>query len=196
MQETEKYTEQTFNIPELAGISSRTIKEHLGLYRGYVKNTNLILEKIKELSTEAEKNSFLIGELNRRFGFEFNGMRNHEYYFEQFEDGANTLPEGRLNDLIKKQWDSFENWLVSFKQLTATRGIGWAILYYDSKADRLIQSWVDEQHLGQLNGLSMILGLDMWEHSYMLDYAPSEKKDYIEAFFKNINWQKISERLN
>lgn len=190
------YTEQNFNIPELKGISNRTIEEHKKLYSGYVKHTNLILEKIKELSAEAEKNAYIIGELQRRLGFEFDGMRNHEYYFENLEGGASALsPESSLSQAITKEWGSYDAFIARFKAIAMTRGIGWAVLYYDTKTNKLVTAWVEEQHLGQLNGLHFILGLDMWEHSYMLDYAPSEKKKYIEAFFENLNWQPSEERF-
>jgi Fe-Mn family superoxide dismutase len=56
-------------------------------------------------------------------------------------------------------------------------------------------SWVDEQHIGQLADLDIILALDMWEHSYLFDYVPGEKKGYIEAFFKNLNWDTVAARI-
>ena len=87
------YTEQTFDIPELKGISKRSIEEHLKLYAGYVKHSNLINQKIEEYRSDMDKNAYVIGELQRRFGFEFNGMRNHEYYFAAFVGGAKSLPE-------------------------------------------------------------------------------------------------------
>ncbi len=185
------YTEKKFDLPELKGISAKTIEEHLKLYSGYVKHANLILDKVQELSAtpeDATKNAYTIGELQRRFGFEFDGMRNHEYYFEQFEGGPiewNT--ESALATKISETWGSIETWLSQFKALAMTRGLGWAILYHDKTTDKLVHAWIDEQHLGHLTGLKVILALDMWEHSYMLDYVPSEKKKYIEAFFANLN---------
>ena len=189
------YTEKQFEISNLQGISDRSIEEHKKLYAGYVKHTNLILEKINELSQDAEKNVYVIGELQRRFGFEFDGMRNHEYYFENLSGGAKEISSGDLKTAIEKEWGSFDTWLARFKALALTRGIGWAVLYYDASAQKLVHAWVEEQHLGQLNGLHFILGLDMWEHSYMLDYAPSEKKKYVEAFFENLNWEVIEENF-
>ena len=186
------YTEKQFNIPELKGISTKTIEEHKKLYSGYVKHTNLILDKITELSKDADTNAYVLGELQRRFGFEFDGMRNHEYYFENLEGGATGIIDGELKRAIEAEWGSFDAWLNRFKAIGMTRGIGWAVLYYDPIQKKLLNAWVDEQHLGQLNGLQFILGLDMWEHSYMLDYVPSEKKKYIESFFDNLNW-KVSE---
>ena len=194
-----KFTEKIFTIPELSGISQKTIEEHLKLYSGYVKSANLILEKIESLrSTDEEitKNTFLVSELQRRFSFEFDGMRNHEYYFEQFEGGPRSMnEESDLSEKIKKTWGGVESWLVRFKEIAMTRGIGWAVLYYDKKTDTLNHSWVEEQHLGHLTGAHVILALDMWEHSYMLDYVPSEKKKYVDAFFQNLNYSIVEKRF-
>ncbi|MEY3784396.1 MAG: hypothetical protein RLZZ230_718, partial [Candidatus Parcubacteria bacterium] len=78
-----KYEPITFTLPELDGISTDTITNHLGLYQGYVKHVNLIQEKITAYNSDAENNAFAIAEMQRRLGFEFGGMRNHEYYFAQ-----------------------------------------------------------------------------------------------------------------
>ncbi len=184
-----KFEEQKFEIGELKGISSKNIEEHLKLYAGYVKFTNLILDKIAEYMADSEKNAYVLGELQRRFSFEFNGMRNHEYYFRSLESGPKPLPEdSELKKKIESQAPSFEAWLAGFKSIALTRGIGWTMLYYDKQTDQLVHAWVDEQHLGQLNGLQLILGIDMWEHAYVYDYPTSEKKKYVEAFFENLNW--------
>lgn len=191
-----KFEEQKFNIGELKGISAKNIEEHLKLYSGYVKNSNLIVEKIGELMSDPEKNTYVVGELHRRFGFEFNGMRNHEYYFKSLEGGAKPLPgDSELKMAIEKQAPSFEAWLGGFKSLAMTRGVGWAVVGYDKKTEQLVHIWVDEQHLGQLNGVEWILGIDMWEHAFVYDYPTSEKKKYIEAFFENLNWEVIEENF-
>ena len=191
-----KFEEVKFNIGPLKGISAKNVAEHLKLYAGYVKNTNLIIEKIDEYAKDAEKNAYVIGELQRRFGFEFNGMRNHEYYFKSLEGGAKNLPEkSKLMLTIKKDTPSFKLWLSGFKSLAMTRGIGWAVLYYDKQTGELIPAWIDEQHLGQLNGLDWILCIDMWEHAYITDYQPSGKKQYIEDFFENLNWEVIEKNF-
>jgi Fe-Mn family superoxide dismutase len=192
----ETFTLKTFNIGELNGISSKNIEEHLKLYKGYVTNTNLIFNKLSELKSDPEKNTFLLGELQRRLGFEFDGMRNHEYYFSGLSDGKKEI--NKNSDLYKKivsEWDSFENFLSYFKFVATTRGIGWTILYFDKISDKLIITWVDEHHLGQLTGLTPVLCLDMWEHAYVYDYPTSEKKRYIEAFFENLNWSSVEENF-
>jgi Fe-Mn family superoxide dismutase len=192
----EKFKEVKFNIGPLKGISAKNIEEHLKLYAGYVKNINLIFEKLGELMTDPEKNAYVIGELHRRIGFEFNGMRNHEYYFHSLEGGAQPLPAGsEFMKAIEKVAPSFEAAMVGFKTLAMTRGVGWAMLYWDKKSKQLIPAWVDEQQFGQLNGLSYVLGIDMWEHAFVADYQPSGKKQYIEDFFANLNWEVIEKNF-
>jgi len=190
-----KYEPLNFEIGELEGISSETITEHLGLYQGYVKHVNLIHDKIAAFEMDLENNAYPIAEMQRRFGFEFGGMRNHEYYFAQFEGGAKLLPEGPLREKIVYQWGSVEAWMERFTRIAMTRGVGWAMLYHDPHTDQLVQTWVDEQHLGQLVDLDLVLALDMWEHSYMRDYPPSQKKAYVDAFFKNLNWDVVAGRM-
>ncbi len=191
-----KFEEQKFNIPELKGISKKNIEEHLKLYAGYVKHANLIKEKIAEYKQDAEKNAYVLGELQRRFGFEFNGMRNHEYYFRCLEGGPKPVPVGgMLATAGMSEWPSYEVWLEEFKAIALTRGIGWAMLYYDPETKRLLNAWVDEQHLGQLATCKIILALDMWEHAYVYDYPTSEKKKYVEAFFENLNWDVVEENF-
>jgi Fe-Mn family superoxide dismutase len=190
-----KYEAKTFTIPEVPGISKATMDNHLSLYAGYVKHVNVIEEKIKELSSDVVTNAYTIGELQRRLGFEFCGMRNHEYYFAQFEGGPTPLPEGTLKQKIESQWGTFDTWLANFIQIAKARGIGWAMLYYDTKTDQLVQTWVDEQHIGQLVDVDIILALDMWEHSYLMDYTSPDKGKYVDAFFAAINWEVVSTRL-
>lgn len=183
------YAERKFDIGNLNGISTKTTEEHLKLYSGYVKNTNLILESL------SGENVLAVSEAQRRFGFEFDGMRNHEYYFEQFEGEAKALSaDSELGKAIATEWGSFDAWMARFQTLAMTRGVGWAILYKDETNGRLLNTWVEEQHLGHLTGLKVILALDMWEHSYMLDFVPSEKKKYVEAFFANLNGEVVEKR--
>lgn len=188
-----KFEEAKFSIGELKGISAKNIEEHLKLYAGYVKHANLIYDKIAEYMTEdPEKNAYVIGELQRRYSFEYNGIKNHEIYFRSLEGGAKPLPaDSTLKAAIEKEAPSFDMWLKSFKIIAMTRGIGWAVLGYDKKDKNLVHIWVDEQHLGQLNGVEWILAIDMWEHAFVYDYPTSEKKKYVEAFFENLNWEVI-----
>lgn len=190
----ETFIAKTFELGELEGLSPKSIEEHLKLYKGYVTNTNLIFNKLHELKSDPEKNAYALSELQRRLGFEFGGMRNHEYYFSSLSGGKKEInKDGELYKKISEDWGSFESFLEHFKFVAMTRGIGWAMLYFDKISNKLLISWVDEQHIGHLVGLSPVLCLDMWEHSYYLDYTPAEKKNYVEAFFTNLNWEVIEE---
>ncbi len=189
-----KFEETKFNIGELKGISGKNIEEHLKLYSGYVKNVNGIIEKMGVL--DSEKDPYIVGELFRRFSFEYNGMRNHEVYFASLLGGPKKFnPASEFGLKLLDLFGTYEKFIKEFTSLALTRGIGWAVLWYDKKDDRFLASWVDEQHLGQLNGTSMILALDMWEHAYVYDYPTSEKKKYVEAFFANLNWEVIEENF-
>jgi len=193
---SKQFEERKFNIPELKGILRKTIENHFGLYAGYVKNTNTILTKIDEYAKDAEANAYALGEIQRRFAFEFDGMRNHEYYFDHFVEGSSPVTSAEsVQKAVLEEWGDWDLWLNRFKSIALTRGIGYAILYYDPHTQRLLNAWVDEHHQGQLTGLSPIIVLDMWEHAYFADYIPSEKKKYIEAFFENLNWENVEANL-
>lgn len=183
------FTPRTFTIPELKGISAKTIEEHMKLYTGYVTNANTVLAKVEEMAKDPTANGYAISETMRRFSFEWNGMKNHEKYFALFEGGATPLTAGSpLENAIKETWGSMESFMERFKMLALTRGIGWAMLSRDNNS-KLFMHWVDEQHLGQLQDTTPVVALDMWEHSFVADYQPSGKKQYVEDFFANMNWQ-------
>lgn len=184
------YTPKQFNIGELKGLSQASIEQHLKLYEGYVKNVNLIGETLYN-KTALEYSD---REMQRRLGFEFGGMKNHEIYFESLSDGASNLsPNSKLYKAIEQEWGSFDKWLELFKATAQTRGVGWAMLFYDKENDKLLNAWVDEQQLGHLMGAQAILALDMWEHSFVLDYHASGKVQYANDFFENLNWRKIED---
>lgn len=190
------YTARTFNLPELNGLSKEQIDAHLALYQGYVKHTNLIMEKIASLGEDAEGNAYLIAELRRRFAFEFDGMRMHEYYFEQFEGGASEVDTGSaLASASEEKYGKRGGLIAHIKEVAGTRGIGWVVVYADPVAHTLHTVFVADHEVGHLSGLPIILALDLWEHAYMVDYLPSEKKTYIDAFFDNLNWKMVEARF-
>lgn len=194
---TKLFEERKFNIPKLDGISEKTIETHLKLYGGYVQNTNSLLAKLDEYSTKREVYGYAMDEIQRRFAFEFDGMRNHEYYFSHLEGGRHDLStESPLKKVIEAEWEQFDKWLERFKALALTRGVGWAVLYYDPLKHRALNAWVGEHELGHLVGLSPLLVLDMWEHAFFNDYTPVEKKKYVEAFFGNLNWESAEKNLS
>lgn len=181
------YTEQTFTTPSFANLTSNTIDEHKKLYAGYVKNANLVLEKLHSYKGDESK-AYETAELYRQFSFEFNGMRNHECYFTLLSGKSELVSDSPLLSAISAQWGDIQTFNDTLLTLALTRGIGWAMLSYDKTAKNLVMHWVDEQHLGQLQGTTAIIALDMWEHSYVADYQPSGKKQYIADFIENMNW--------
>lgn len=184
----QKIQARQFNIPPLKGISAKTIEEHIKLYEGYVKHFNLVHEIVEDQNNQ----EYIRREVYRRQAFEFCGIRNHEIYFASLEGGPKELPENsKLIAQIISEDSTLEKRIEIFKNLATTRGIGWAMLGFDKQSNSLIQYWVDEQHLGQLVGVTPILALDMWEHSFVADYQPSGKKQYIEDFFANLNWEVV-----
>ncbi len=191
------YTARTFALPELSGLSPEQISVHLSLYEGYVKHTNLIVDTIARLRSEdAEANAFVINELRRRLGFEFDGMRMHEYYFEQFE-GEPTVAsgEGNLRKAAMEKYGDWDGFITHLKEVAGTRGIGWVVVYYDVRGATLHTAFVNDHELGQLSGLPILLAIDLWEHAYMVDYKPAEKKTYVEAFLANLNWSVVEKRF-
>jgi Fe-Mn family superoxide dismutase len=188
----QSYTAKTFALGALEGLSETQISEHLKLYAGYVKNTNALMEKIATHKQNAEAMAIELSELTRRFGFEFNGMRLHEYYFSQFEKSEGA--KDALKKVIEAQYGSWDLWKNEVSAMAVMRGIGWVLTVVDETNGNLLNVWVSDHELGQLGGQKIVFALDVWEHAYTVDYKPTERAKYIEAFWKNLNWQKVEER--
>ena len=162
-----------------------------------MKNFNEISTQVEELSADSEKNVHTIAELRRRRSFEFGGMRLHELYFTQFEGGAKELDSD--SNLAKKisgsHFGSTANMIERMKETAGMRGPGWALLYYDPEVDTFHIGFSGEQHMGHFVTLPILLALDVWEHTYILDYGSAGKGKYVDAFFKNLNWEVVASRL-
>ena len=148
------YQEQKFNLPDLKGISPKQLEVHLGLYGGYVKHVNILREKVHELeAADKEGNAYAVAELRRRLGFEFDGMRMHEYYFESFEGGfSEQRDDSPLASALSKKYGSMEKWNEHFRAVGMTRGVGWAVLYFDPRAKTPHVVWVEDHELGTFVG--------------------------------------------
>lgn len=187
------YTAKQFNLPVLEGISEKQTKVHLALYEGYVKQVNLIVEQIQKLK-ENGTDPYVISELRRRFAFEFDGMRMHEYYFSQFEGGPAPRTAGdALEHAVTHKYEE-QGLEAHIREVAGTRGIGWVVVYKDTETIHTV--FVADHEVGQLAGLPILLALDMWEHAYMVDYVPADKKNYIDAFFANLNWSVVEKRFD
>lgn len=193
-----QYEAKKFDLPALDGMSDESVKQHIALYEGYVKNFNALTDAAVSLMPEGEKHAHAISELWRRRAFEFDGMRLHEYYFEQLEGGA-TAPDAshplwkQIGGEFPMQGEGQPQLLL--KNIGSMRGPGWAILYWDLVGGCFQSAFVGEQHQGHFATLPIILALDVWEHAYLLDYGASGKGKYLDAFFRNLNWRVIEKRF-
>ena len=191
-----KYEIKNFDgLLGLSGFSDGILKNHFTLYQGYVNNFNKFNDLLVELEKADKFASPEYAELNRRFGWEFNGMRLHEYYFENLSKTSN-IPDksSELIRMINAEFGSFELFQKDFRAMAAMRGIGWIVLYLDRKAKRVFNVWINEHDTGHFAGCTPLLVMDVFEHAYMLDYG-IKRADYIEAFFRSIDWQVIEKRF-
>ena len=185
------YTARDFkHLLGLPGFSDTLLTNHFTLYEGYVKNTNALigLLETKELGTPE------YAELKRRFGWEWNGMRLHELYFENMSKESKGLEAGALKEKIEATYGSFDNWKKQFIGVGTMRGIGWVILYQDPVNGVLVNAWINEHDFGHLSGCTPLLVMDVFEHAYMTDYG-IKKADYLETFFRSIDWSIVEKRL-
>jgi Fe-Mn family superoxide dismutase len=197
---TQPYRPQSFNLSGLKGISDKTLETHFKLYEGYVTETNRLTERIHEFLADGkvdQEEMPAYAELTRRLGFEYNGMVLHEYYFGNLKQHATGDPD-RSSSLRKSAEDSFgsyEIWKTDFSSIGKMRGVGWAICYQHPTNGRLSNHWITLHEIGQVAGLVPVLVMDVWEHAFMFDYKPAERGKYIEAFFANVDWAAVEERL-
>lgn len=175
----------------LAGISENLIAQHWALYEGYVRNVNILREKLDALSAKGDFGPEF-AELNRRLGFEFNGMALHERYFAILKADSAPLGEGsELMKQLKKRFGGFDAWRKEFAAMGKMRGVGWVVLYYDPGADVLTNHWITLHEEGNPAGCVPVVTMDVWEHAYILDQGAPGRANYIEAFFKNVDWAKV-----
>jgi Fe-Mn family superoxide dismutase len=178
----------------MEGFSETLLKNHFTLYQGYVTNTNKLMDALSQLLKEGKTGTPEYAELKRRLGWEFNGMRLHEYYFENLGGKGGISKSGKLYQKLVESFGSYEAWEKDFKATGSMRGIGWAVLYQDVLSGNFINFWINEHDVGHPSGGMPILIMDVFEHAFMIDYG-LKRADYIESFFKNINWAEVEKRL-
>jgi Fe-Mn family superoxide dismutase len=194
------YKAKKFDLSELNGISNQTLEMHFKLYEGYVKETNVLQEKISAILKDGrvdQEEMPAYSELKRRLGFEYNGMVLHEYYFGNLKKDGGGDPK-RGSSFVKGTEDNFGSydiWKTDFVGIGKMRGVGWAICYQDPTNGRLSNHWVTLHESGNVAGYIPVLVMDVWEHAFILDYKPAERAKYIEAFFSNIDWHVVEERV-
>jgi Fe-Mn family superoxide dismutase len=194
------YKEQVFDrLHGLDGISDAQIAEHLKLYSGYVKQVNTLNEELTERLSKGKASGKdpEFAELTRRLGFEYNGMILHEYYFSNLRPAGEPAPTAgsAVAQALADAFGSLDIWRADFQAMGDMRGIGWVILFQDPATDRLTNHWVTLHQDGVPAGFKPLLVMDVWEHAFMRDYKATDKAKYVEAFFRNIDWQMVERRL-
>jgi Fe-Mn family superoxide dismutase len=196
----DSYTPRQFNLSGLKGISDQTLEMHFKLYEGYVKETNKLTEKIAEFLKDGkvdQEEMPAYSELTRRLGFEYNGMVLHEYYFGNMKREGSGDPDKTSNfyKAAEASFGSYDIWKADFVSVGKMRGVGWAICYENPANGRLSNHWITLHETGNVSGFNPALVMDVWEHAFLLDYKPAERPKYIEAFFSNIDWNAVGQRL-
>jgi superoxide dismutase, Fe-Mn family len=200
MHRDKPYRVQSFDLHGLQGISDRTLDMHFSLYEGYVKAANVLTGHIGEFLKDGaidQEEMPAYSELTRRLGFEYNGMVLHEYYFANMRKGASPRPgnDSAFTRRAEDSFGSFDRWKTDFVSVGKMRGVGWAICYQHPSTGRLTNHWISLHEYGNVAGFIPVLVMDVWEHAFLLDYAPSKRGEYIDAFFSNIDWKAVDRRV-
>ncbi|OGZ47331.1 MAG: superoxide dismutase [Candidatus Ryanbacteria bacterium RIFCSPHIGHO2_12_FULL_47_12b] len=188
-------TPKPLKYTKLEGLSEKQLKEHHDvLYAGYVKKVDEIEEKLKNVDlTSANATSSDLRALKIEETFALNGVKLHEGYFDNMKPSGAGAPMGKVAELIARDFGNFEKWLAEFKALGLCAR-GWVVLAYDLDEKRLKNIVCDTHNQGGVWNAVALFIMDVYEHAYFIDYATA-RKAYIEAFFKNINWDYVNELI-
>lgn len=190
------YRAKTYeHLKGLRQFSPELIATHLKLYQGHVKNTNQLAARLLEMVKQGQSSSIEYGEMKRRFGWEYNGMRLHELYFENLT--ARPAPLRKESPLYEKLWTGFGQyaaWERGFMGIGGMRGIGWVVLTRDPATGRVFNIWMSEHDSGFLVGSTPLLVMDAFEHAYLQDFELN-RTAYVQAFMRAIDWKVVEQRL-
>lgn len=181
------------SLLDLPGWNKDLLLMHFTLYQGYVKNTNALTYQIEKLADDGKERSYEFGALKRRLGWEFDGMRLHELYFENLGSSSLQALDATLLKKITQDFGSLEDWKKDFIATGLIRGIGWVVLVQDPVTKKLYNTWVNEHDVGHFIQGSPLIVMDVFEHAYITQFA-LDKEKYIQLFFQSINWQVVSKR--
>ncbi len=181
---------------ELVGISAKALAiHHDKLYAGYVAKVNEVSEKLGALQQsgayEGNATYSELRALKDAETFAVNGVYLHEWYFDVLGGDGMTDKAPELSKALVEKWGSVEGGLKYFSAC-AMAARGWSVLAWDTKAGKLKHYNSDSHNQGGVWGCLPVIVLDVYEHAYFLDYG-SDKKKYIEDFWKNFGWAKAEE---
>ena len=181
-----------FEPKRLNGLSERLIlSHHENNYGGAVKRLNAIAAKLAELDYGSAP-VFVVNGLKREELIATNSMILHECYFAGL-GGDGQLGSGALHKRIAQDFGSLERWRAEFTAMGKALGggAGWVLLVWSERCARLVNQWAAD-HTHALAGATPILALDMYEHSYHIDYG-AKAAAYVDAFMQNVNWQSVAQ---
>jgi len=176
---------------KLKGLSEKLIVSHWeNNYGGAVKRLNAISAQLGSLDF-ATAPVFVVNGLKREELIAMNSMILHEVYFDSL--GAEGEPDRALREAIARDFGSFERWRAEFVAMGKALGggSGWVLLTYSHRDRKLINQWAAD-HTHSLAGATPVLALDMYEHSYHMDYGAAAAK-YVDAFMENIHWAHVAQ---
>lgn len=179
---------------KLKGLSEKLIVSHYeNNYGGAVKRLNAITDQLANLDFAAAP-VYMINGLKREELIAANSMILHEVYFDSLR-GNGGEPDGGVRRLIERDFTSIAKWHAQFAAMGKALGggSGWVLLTYSARDGKLLNQWAAD-HTHTLAGATPILALDMYEHSYHLDYG-AKAAAYVDAFMQNINWESAARRL-
>jgi Fe-Mn family superoxide dismutase len=170
---------------ELPGMSAGLLKNHFALYRGYRNRLADIVSPFED--AVYKEDVWTTARLAREIGFLRNAIALHELYFENMIPGG----RGKLSDVIP--FEFVNRWAKKFR-LLGKASTGWVVLAYDRADGALVDFTMNDHGQGFIADTIPILVMDVYEHAYMPDYG-LDKNAYIDAFFRNIDWDVVRERL-
>ena len=177
-------------------ISEQIMKLHRDKHHAaYVMGANAALEKLEKARKEGSPIDMRA--VLRDYSFNFGGHVLHSMFWENMAapGKGGGKPGGRIADKINADFGSLDTFKAQFSDAAKTvEGSGWALLLYDANIDQLVLTQVEKQNLMHLAGLPIILGLDVWEHAYYLQYW-NDRGKYVEAWWNVLNWEDADKRL-
>jgi Fe-Mn family superoxide dismutase len=179
----------------LNGITDDQINDHWNLYKGYIAQSNALKDQLETMRESGQGGTPEYMDRRRRFGFEFNGMVLHEYYFGNLTAGVNLDENAGFAKTVSEKFGSLDAWKEDFAAAGKSRSIGWAICYMDPQTGDINNHFIQLHEEGNIAGYNPLVVMDVWEHAYMVDHKAGGRPDYIHAFLSNVNWDVVEKRF-
>lgn len=186
---------KTFNFRTVKGISMKQLEEHYKLYRGYVDKLNQIWSIPYVPRNYTDSNPIYSNMRSLKLGetYSLDSVKLHNLYFENMT-GGNNIPSGAVLNAITNQFSSYDNFASYFTNVGLSMR-GWVVLAIDSLDNKMHIIGCDEHDKGAIWLSYPILVMDVYEHSYFMDFGTDRRK-YISTFIQNINWNVLNERFS